>query len=178
MGLSFKDAYKIIEAGQASDRIKRFVGSVKMAALTGNSAAVSLDDALVAALVLSQLADTADGRKLLKKPKRKNLQYRAEDFAPSSPEFEIAARVASGEIFFNEGLDRLESCFIERRMDADRERTLRRLLEDLVKRADGYWQGVVEMLMAAGWDGASAAGREVAARQIIEHLGFDMGQKK
>lgn len=177
--LTFKDAVRLVENGQAHEPVARFIGNVKFAAVTGNSAAISLDDALVTCLVLSRLLETAEGRKLMKKPKRKNLQYRAEDFGFDSEERRIARRVASGEMLFNEGLKALEDCFEtkKKRRTPDRERTLTRLLEDLLKQEQTFDQWIGEALAACGWDGDTDSSKEAAIRALFGHLGYPVPDK-
>lgn len=172
MALTIKEANALIGSGKAEEIVKRFIGQVKFSVVTGRSAALSLDDALVVSLVLSQLLDSPDGRKLMKKPKRKNLQYRAEDFSPSSPERDIAWQVITGKCFFEDALNQLEGCFdASGKPTPDRERTLKRLLEDLILQEKCMAEGVANILASCGWDGETKASLESVSRAVLTRLG-------
>ena len=134
------------------------------AAITGNSAAVSLDDALVASIALARLLNTAEGRKLLKMPKRRNTQYKAEQFHFNSPQRKLAADFIAGKISQNEGLQKLGDTFA----DPPDNRTLSRLFDDLVVHQTEWFKRCGEMLMAAGAD----ADQRAAADKIMNNFGF------
>jgi hypothetical protein len=164
MPLSLKEAFELAINGQSEEYVARFIEAVKFAAITGNSAAVSLDDALVASIVLARLMDTVEGRRLLKMPKRKNLQYRASDFHFTSPQRKVAADFIAKKIDQKSALEKLCETFA----DPPDDRTLKRLFDDLVETQIEFDQRLREMLIAAGAD----ADRLAAADEIMKNLGY------
>ncbi len=165
MGLNVPDAIALIERGEANDCIGRFIAAVQTAVFSKNPIAISLDDALVASLVLARLADSAEGRRILKTPKRKNTQYKAEDFGFRSPQREIAREVIDGRIFYAEALTKLEASFDGGRIP-DRERTLKRLLDDLILEEERFSEASAHALFIAGWDGSKET-KEDAVRRFL-----------
>jgi len=170
MSLSLKEAFELVASGKSEERLGRFISAVKFAAITGNSAAVSLDDALVASIVLARLMETAEGRKLLKKPKRKNVQYKSRDFHFTSPQRKVAADFLADKFDRKTGFEKLRETFA----DPPDDRTLKRLFDDLVETQDEWDQRWCEMLIAAGAD----ADQRAAADEIMKNLGYPHGHAK
>lgn len=170
MSLSLKEALELVESGKSEERLSRFIVAVKFAAITGNSAAVSLDDALVVSIALAGLMDTAEGRKLLKYPKRKNIQYKAHDFHFNSPQRKVAADFIAGKIDRKAGLEMLGDTFA----DPPDDRTLKRLFDDLVNGQAEFALACREMLIAAG----GVVDQRSAADEIMKNLGFPSGLAK
>jgi len=174
MSLSLKEAFELVASGKSEERVIRFIGAVKFAAITGNSAAVSLDDALVVSIALSNLLETAEGRKLLKYPKRKNVQYNARNFHFNSPQRKVAADLIAGKIDRKEALESLGETFT----DLPDDRTLKRLLDDLVSSQEGFARAFREMLIAAGADANIPGTQKAAADEIMKSLGYPNGLAK
>lgn len=165
MALTIFDAIKLIERGEAEECVSRFIGSVQAAVFSKTPIAINLDDALVASLVLARLADSADGRKILKIAKRKNTQYKAACFGFQSPQRAIAREIIERKIFYKEGLNKLEATFDGGRIP-DRERTLKRLLDDLIEQEEKFVQACKRALILAGADGTKES-QDEAAKRII-----------
>jgi len=170
MSLSLKEAFDLVASGKSEERLSRFIGAVKFAAITGNSAAVSLDDALVVSIALANLLDTAEGRKLLKYPKRSNTQYKASNFHFNSPQRKVAADFDAGRIDLKQGLEKLAETFA----DPPDDRTLKRLFNDLLEIQSEWKQRWREMLIAAG----AEADQVAAADEIMKNLGYPNGLAK
>lgn len=170
MALSIIEAAKLLERGEAGEYISRFIGSVKTAVFSKYPIAINLDDALVASLALARLVDSAEGRKILKTPKRKNIQYKAEDFGFQSPQRAIAREVIDGKISYNEALDKLATTFAE---GIDRERTGKRLLDDLISSEERNNEFSARALVVAGWDGTEAT-KEEAVRRFLSAFTNDV----
>ena len=164
MGLTFIEAEKLVDRGEADAYIARFVGSVQQATLATEPFPINLDDALVASIALVKLADTTEGRKLLKKPKRKNTQYKAEQFSLKSPQRMAAMDCVTGKINYPEALTKLEATFDGGHIP-DKERTLKRLLDDLINLEEKNCASAAHFLALAGWDGTDKT-REAAAKRV------------
>lgn len=171
--ISVKQAIEIVNRGEAAEYVEGFVRAVKFSATTGDSLALNLSDALVVACVLRQLMEQSDYRKLMKKPKRKNLQYRVEDFGLFSQEGLIARELSDGNIFYGEAMDKLEICLADRSIELDRERTIKRLLDDLLERERQFRNSCSAMLIAAGDDG-TPENKEKAVAKIFAGLGYPL----
>lgn len=168
MNLTIKDASELIISGKAEDPIRRFVSIVKTASVTGYGVAINLDDALVSAMVLMKFLDTTEGRKLLKLPKRKNLQYRADNFALFSPQRIIVRRFLKSEISYSEAIYLLQQSL----EDADR-RTITRLFDDLCNVEKNFEDSCKQLLYLAGADGSNES-QQAAAEHIIKKLGYSV----
>lgn len=165
MGITIIDAAKLVDRGEADEYVNRFVGSVYGALCSTEPIAISLDDALVASMVLTRLADSTDGRKLLKMKKRKNTTYKAEKFSMFSPQRKVAAEFVSREINYPEALTKLESTFDDGHVP-DRERTLKRLLDDLIALEEHHRDAFANLLALAGWDGTDET-KETAVKRVL-----------
>lgn len=166
MGLTIKDAAELISSGKAEDSIRRFVSIVKTASVTGNGVAINLDDALVSAMVLMKFLDTTEGRKLLKLPKRKNLQYRVDDFPLFSPQRNIVRRYLKSEISKSKAIVLLQQSL----EDAD-PRTITRLFDDLCNAEKNFEDSCKQLLYLAGADGSDGS-QQAAAEYIIKKFGY------
>ena len=165
MGLTFIEASKLIKRGDADAYIARFVGSVQQAAVSDKPFPINLDDALVASVALTLLADTTAGRKLLKKPKRENTQYKAEQFSLESPQRMVARDYVDRKINYPEALTNLETAFDGGHIP-DKGRTLKRLLDDLIKLEENQREAMAHFLALAGWDGTDQT-KEGAAKRVF-----------
>ncbi len=163
MAMSIIEAIKLVRQGEAAEYIDRFIGIVKYSASTGQDAPFAFDDALVVAMALTRLAESADGRKLLGLPKRKNTQYKAEDFRPGSSQFRLAVQYRQGKIAQKEAIDALASS-----LDPSPDlRTATRLLDDLAgitKRLQDEIERNVDAIISSGEEDIS---REDALRTMI-----------
>lgn len=171
MTMSVLDAIKLVRDGKAAEHIGRFIGIVKYSAVTGETAHFEFEDALVAAMVLSRLSESAEGRKLLGLSKRKNTQYKADDFRLSTPQSRLADQYRRGEITKKQAAEALATS-LEPTPDL---RTAQRLLEDLADRNE-HIEAALELELAALGASSDAPGsRAEATRQIIMNIAGNRG---
>ncbi len=137
------EAINVVRGGGAQPHIERFIGLVKYAVATGQPVGFDIDDALIVSLVLQQLSESAEGRKILGLGKRKNTQFKARDFKPDSPQWIIANQYNTGELSKKQAIERMAGSF-ENPPD---ERTASRLLDDLCE-ADMRLRNGLEMELA------------------------------
>lgn len=138
------EAINVVKGGGARPHIERFIGLVKYAVATGQPVGFDIDDALIVSLVLQRLSESAEGRKILGLGKRKNTQYKARDFKPWSPQWDIANRYNAGELTQKQAIEMMAGSF----EDPPDERTASRLLDDLCE-ADMRLRNGLEMELAA-----------------------------
>ena len=174
MSLSLLEATSIVARGDAKPYLDKFIGSVKHAAVTGTSTALSLDDALIVSIALAGLMDTAEGRKLLKLPKRKNTQYKASDYRLNSPQRQVIIEFLQGGTAHRDALYKFGKTFA----DPPDDRTLRRLFDDLVTRQKNFHQQCGEILVAAGAEGNDAEIRKAVVEKIMKAIGDVKGGAK
>ena len=144
-------AFLKIESGRAKCHIDAFIRDAKRSIITGNNE-ICIDDAVVAAEFLRKLAyKTAEGRKLLKLPKRKNYrkEYCAAAYSESSREIEIAKKFNRDELTREQAINEL----LDLHPGADENITLPRFLQDLSRRIDNYADEIEEIIDAADPEG-------------------------
>lgn len=166
MTISLIEATEIVASGKAEPYLSEFIGSVKFSAVSGTSASLSLDTALIVSIALAGLMNTAEGRKLLKLPKRKNTQYKASDYRLNSPQRRVIIDFLRNGTDDKVALRKLGETFA----DPPDDRTLKRLFDDLVAHQEEFNQRCAELLIATG-AGPDAASRKAAADAIMENIG-------
>lgn len=171
MALSLLDAAKLVECGDAEPYLASFIGSVKFAAVTGTSAAIALDDALIVSIALAGLLDTSEGRKLLKLPKRKNTKYKASDYRLTSPQRRVVIEFMDGRFDRSAALEKFFNTFDGQPGKPPDDRTLRRLFDDLVDDQDNFNLRCGDMLRTAGATGQDRDSKKAAADLIMKNLG-------
>jgi len=174
MALSIFDAAKIVESGKAEPYLAQFIGSVKFAAVTGTSAELSLDNALIVSIALAGLLKTSEGRKLLKLKKRKNTQYKASDYRLNSVERRVVIEFLDGQFDRSKALEKFGDAFA----DPPDNRTLQRLFDDLVEDQKAFNLRCSEMLIACGANGENYDSQKAAADLIMKNLDYQNGVAK
>lgn len=127
--INLAEALQEIKDGHADIYISAFCVGVLRSIASGNNE-IDIDCAVVAATILNKLAyETAEGRKLLKLPKRKNYrrEYCADEYHILSKEAEIAGRFYMGKLTHEQAIGEL----LHLHPEADEKVTLPRFLQDL-----------------------------------------------
>lgn len=168
MTLSLLDAFNIVERGEAEPYLVHFIGSVKFAAISSTSAALSLDDALIVSVALAGLLNTSEGRKLLKLPKRKNTQYKARDYRLNSPQRRVVIEFMASRFDRSTALEKFADTFA----DPLDNRTAQRLFDDLVDDQTNFNLRWGELLIASGAVAQDRDSQKAAADLIMENLGI------
>lgn len=168
MSLSILEAARILNNGAGEEYISHFIGSVKHAVVSGNSAAISLDEALVASMALARLIDTSEGRKLLKRQKRHNTQYKARDFGIASPQRTVIIEYLKSGGSYKDAVLALGNTFANPPDD----RTIKRLFDDLVEDQNVFNRNCADLLLAAGADPGDPESQNNAALKILSNIGY------
>ncbi|MBK7645733.1 MAG: hypothetical protein IPJ12_00715 [Betaproteobacteria bacterium] len=170
MGLSILEAAELLKNGDGEKYISCFIGAVKFAVASGNSAAISLDDALVASMALARLIDTTEGRKLLKRQKRQNTQFKAREFRMGSPQRNVVIAHLKSGAAYKDSLRALGNTF----SDPPDDRTIKRLFDDLVADQNAFNQNCVDLLLAAGAIQGDQESQRIASLEILSNIGYQL----
>lgn len=168
MSLSILEAASILNNGDGAEYISHFIGSVKHAVASGNSAAINLDEALVVSMALARLIDTAEGRKLLKLPKRPNTQYKARDFGIASPQRNVIIEYLKCGGSYKDAVIALGNTFANPPDD----RTIKRLFDDLMEDQNVFNKNCADLLFAAGAKPGDHESQSRAAWEILKNIGY------
>lgn len=168
MALDFKEAIRLVDAGQAAPAINRFIRLATHLSILVRTGQMQdgpgVDETIIAAVALERLKHTKDGRKLLGL-KASNKVYNAKDFPLDSPKLDIGRRLISGELTQPEALAELRTLLDAADIHPD-PKTLKQLLRDIEDEAHTLREALAHLMRAAGWDGSQASLADTMASLI------------
>jgi len=165
MAITFREAIKLVDSGQAAPAVKRFITFASQLAVLVRTGQIKdlpgVAETIVAAVALERLMHTKDGRKLLGL-KASNKVYNARDIPLDSPKLDIGRRLIAGELTQPEALAALRALLDAADIHPD-PKTLKQYLRDIEDQAHSIQDSLRHMMHLAGWDGTEAGLRAILA---------------